>query len=56
MSTSFLYHGFGIQGYEYLRTRYTGGTISFSIRQKLEELHSPVCGSYRVKPRGQVDS
>jgi transposase len=54
MSTSFLYHGFGIQGYEYLRTRYTGGTISFSIRQKPEELHCPVCGSYRVKPRGQV--
>ncbi len=35
-STSFLYHGFGIQGYAYLRTRYVGTAISFSIRQNPE--------------------
>ena len=31
-----------------------GRNHQLSIRQKPEELHCPVCGSYRVKPRGQV--
>ena len=31
MSTSLLYHAFGIQGYPYVRTRYEGGAESFTI-------------------------
>jgi len=30
MSTSILYHGFGLVGYEYIRTRYEGGAVIFS--------------------------
>ena len=33
MSTSLLYHGFGIHGYLYERTAYVGGEIHFTIRQ-----------------------
>ena len=36
MSTSLLYHAFGIRGYEYTRTRYEGGAVIFSIRQGRE--------------------
>jgi hypothetical protein len=28
MSTSLLYHGFGLRGYEYVRTRYEGGALN----------------------------
>jgi hypothetical protein len=33
MSTSLLYHGFGLVGYKYIRTRYEKGTIIFKVRQ-----------------------
>ena len=31
MSTSLLYHAFGIRGYSYTRTAFVGGTIHFAI-------------------------
>ena len=33
MSTSLLYHAFGIRGYQYTRTQYQGGRIFFTIHQ-----------------------
>ncbi len=33
MSTSLLYHGFGIRGYKYICTRYEKGAMSFAVRQ-----------------------
>ena len=33
MSTSLLYHGFGIRGYRYVRTEYVEGGIVFTIAQ-----------------------
>jgi transposase len=38
MSTSFLYHGFGLVGYDYVCTRYIGGAVIFSIKQNYREL------------------
>ena len=32
MSTSLLYHGFGIRGYQYRRTTYAEGTVMFTLR------------------------
>ena len=54
MSTSLLYHAFGIRGYEYTRTRYEGGAVIFSIRQGPETCRCSSCGSARVIHRGQV--
>jgi transposase len=54
MSTSLLYHAFGIRGYEYTRTRYEGGAVIFSIRQGRETCRCSSCGSTRVVHRGQV--
>ena len=54
MSTSLLYHGFGIQGYQHVHTKYHDGAIHFRIRQDIFSLRCPECGSYQVKRRGQV--
>ena len=34
MSTSLLYHAFGIRGYQYTRSDSHGGQVIFSIRQQ----------------------
>jgi hypothetical protein len=52
MSTSLLYHGWGIVGYEYQRTVYTGGTVVFRIGQDPTTLKSPCCESMQVIRRG----
>ena len=54
MSTSLLYHGFGIHGYAYVRTRYEGGKVIFTIRQKREDLRCSVCRSHHVIRRGTI--
>lgn len=52
MSTSLLYHGFGVVGYDYVRTRYEGRNITFTIRHKREKLRCPVCRGRKVMMRG----
>jgi transposase len=52
MSTSLLYHGFGIRGYHYVKTAYEGGQVIFTIGQKREDLRCAACGSGRVIRRG----
>ncbi|KKL13663.1 hypothetical protein LCGC14_2523510 [marine sediment metagenome] len=52
MSTSLLYHGFGIQGYQYVRTIYRAGKIIFFIKPAPFSLRCPVCDSKRIKRRG----
>ena len=41
MSTSLLYHAFGIQGTPYVRTRYEGGAESFAISRETTGLRCP---------------
>lgn len=52
MSTSLLYHGFGLVGYDYVRTRYEEGNITFTIRRKREKLCCAVCRGREVVMRG----
>jgi transposase len=54
MSTSLLYHAFGIRGYQYTRTDYQGGQVIFSIHQEPQTCRCSACGSRDVKPRGHV--
>jgi transposase len=54
MSTSLLYHGFGVKGCHYVRTRYVDGQMIFTLRQNPEMLRCPACGSSDVVCRGQV--
>src|SRR3954451_8495737 len=55
MSTSLLYHAFGIRGYHHTRTDYPGGQTIFNIRQEFETCRCPACGSPQVQSRGQVE-
>lgn len=54
MSTSLLYHGFGVRNYKYINTLYEGGFVIFTIRQDPKELACSSCGSHRVIRRGHV--
>jgi len=53
MSTSLLYHGFGVRGYRYVRTDYVEGEVWFSIEQLREALRCPLCDSPEVIRRGE---
>ena len=55
MSTSLLYHAFGIRGYTYRRTDYPGGQTIFSIEQPPENCRCSACGSPKVQSRGRVE-
>ncbi len=48
MSTSLLYHAFGIRGYRYVRSEYVDGGVVFRIRQDREQLSCSGCGNSPV--------
>ncbi len=52
MSTSLLYHGFGVRGYQYEKTEYAGGAVTFTISQARESYCCSECGSEDVIGRG----
>jgi transposase len=52
VSTSLLYHGFGVQGYVDQRTQYLEGEIHFTIIQPDKELRCSDCGSRHVIRKG----
>ena len=55
MSTSLLYHAFGIRGYEYVRTDYQGGATIFTIQQEPDDCRCSACGSREVISRGHAE-
>src|SRR6202142_2989080 len=55
MSTSLLYHSFGIRGYEYRRTEFFEGRVCFTIEQQRRRLRCPTCGSAAVHAQGHAD-
>ena len=55
MSTSWLYDGFGIRGYQYVKTEYLDGGVVFHVSQSLERCRCSACGSTEVASRGHVE-
>jgi transposase len=55
MSTSLLYHAFGLRGYHHDSTSFEGGRVTFSIRQDREHLRCPDCRGDNVWSQGSVD-
>ncbi len=55
MSTSLLYHAFGIRGYDYVNTKYQDGGVVFTIRQRPHTYRCPVCNARTVWPRGRQE-
>ncbi|HUT58578.1 MAG TPA: transposase family protein, partial [Phycisphaerae bacterium] len=53
MSTSLLYHAFGVRGYHYQSTKYAGGAVTFTITQPREGYRCAVCGSANVIGKGK---
>jgi transposase len=54
MSTSLMYHAFGIRGYTHVRTEYGGGAIEFHLREPAERLRCAACRTWDVSSRGGV--
>ena len=52
MSTSLLYHAFGVRGYQYMKTDFEGGKVIFTVRQEAVDLRCGACGSRHVVRRG----
>ncbi len=52
MSTSLLFHGFGIRGYQQKKTEFLDGDVYFHIVQEKHNLRCPVCRSSKVIRRG----
>src|SRR5215831_2780320 len=55
MSTSLLYHMFGIRGYEYRRTEFFNGRACFTIEQPRERYRCSACGSAAVHGQGHKE-
>jgi transposase len=55
MSTSLLYHGFGIVGYQYVSQQFQGGRVTFRIEQRRDRLRCPDCGCEDVWMRGHKE-
>ena len=53
MSTSLLYHGYGIKGYKYVRTIFRNGEIIFRIAHDRFSLRCPKCRSRRFTLKGK---
>jgi transposase len=54
MSTSLLYHAFGVRGYQHVSTKYEGGKVIFTVDQDPAKLTCSACGARQVSPKGQV--
>ncbi len=52
MSTSLLYHTFGVWGYEYRSTAYGGGGMTMTIEQPRQALCCSQCGGKKVHAKG----
>ena len=52
MSTSLLYHAFGIRVYSYVRSQFLHGQIHFSIEQRNAPMRCRQCGADQVIRRG----
>lgn len=52
MSTSLLYHGWGLIGYRYVRRHYGGGKLIFTVQPHPRSLICPVCHGRDVLHHG----
>src|SRR5437870_11203374 len=55
MSTSLLYHAFGLVGYRYVSQKFEEGRVLIRIEKVREHLRCPECHSAEVWSQGGVD-
>jgi hypothetical protein len=56
MSTSLLYHAFGIRGYEYIRTEYRGGQLIFTTDQERKTSGVPCVARGMFSPVAELSA
>lgn len=54
MSTSLLYHAFGLRGYRHVSSSYEDSRVTFRVRQPRDQLRCSACGSDTVWAQGSV--
>lgn len=54
MSTSLLYHAFGLRGYQHKSASFEDGRVTFHVRQPRDQLRCGTCGSDDVWAQGSV--
>jgi len=54
MSTSWLYHGFGVRGYRYVKTEYVWGGMVITMERPWQACRCVACGSENVWRHGWV--
>jgi transposase len=52
-TTSLMFHGFGVSGFQLQNTDYSNGEITFNLSQDKHNLRCSVCHSSKVKRRGK---
>ena len=55
MSTSLLYHAFGIRGYQERRVDFFEGSVLFRLEQPRQKYRCPECGSAAVHAQGHTE-
>src|SRR5271155_4984225 len=55
MSTSILYHAFGIHDYEHVKTVFQDGRVTFTARNKRASDRCSVCGCWSVIRHGEQE-
>jgi len=54
MSTSLLYHAFGLRGYQYVSSSFQEWCVSFRVCQPRDQFRCPECGTDNVWAQGSV--
>ena len=54
MSTTLLYHGFGVRDYRHVKTEHVAGGVIFTIERRPETCRCAACGSENVWRQGVV--
>jgi transposase len=54
MSTSFLFHGLGLIGYQFIKSVFKKGKIYIYTRKNSGKLRCPDCNSHRLKLKGTI--
>jgi len=55
MSTSLLYHAFGLEGYGYVRQSFVAGSVIIRVKPKAKLIRCPECKSFHIIKRGKKD-
>ena len=55
MSTSILYHAFGLHGYEHVKTTFEEGRVEFTVRHKRESYRCSACRCWGVILHGEEE-